>query len=104
MARIEVALAKTDLKRFFGSRIFSSCEVGVWKLDPGLFLHAARVMESSPERCIVVDDSEVGIHAAKAAGMNVLKFCDQRVDEVNVKTFGSYSQLPAILFSLVSKF
>ncbi len=64
-AKIEAALEKTDLKRFFGSNIFSSYDVGIWKPDPGLFLHAAREMRVPPERCAVIEDSEVGIRAAK---------------------------------------
>ncbi|KZL29474.1 HAD-IA family hydrolase [Pseudovibrio sp. Ad37] len=102
-AKIETALEKAGLKSFFGSRIFSSYEVGIWKPDPGLFLHAAQVLQFSPERCVVVEDSEVGICAAKAAGMSVLKFCDQPDHEATAETFGSYRQLPRVLSSMPSK-
>ncbi|EEA93647.1 HAD-IA family hydrolase [Pseudovibrio sp. JE062] len=96
-AKIESALEKTELKRFFGSRIFSSYDVGIWKPDPGLFLHAAREMQCAPARCTVIEDSEVGVRAAKSAGMHVLKFCP----EVEPQTgFSSYNQLAERLESI----
>lgn len=55
---------------FFSGRIFSSYEVGVWKPDPGLFLHAAGALGVRPSDCIVVEDSGPGIAAGLAAGMN----------------------------------
>ncbi len=93
-AKIDSALEKTNLKRFFGSRIFSSYDVGIWKPDPGLFLHAAHEMRVSPERCAVIEDSEVGVRAAKSAGMNVLLFCEGADPNIGTETFNSYSQLP----------
>lgn len=102
-AKIETALEKAGLKGFFGSKIFSSYEVGIWKPDPGLFLHAAWAMQFAPERCVVVEDSEVGTRAAKAAGMSVLKFCDQPDHEATAETFGSYRQLRGVLSSMHSK-
>ena len=51
--------------------IFSAYEVGVWKPEPGLFLHAAGAMGIRPERCAVVEDSRSGLQAGLAAGMTV---------------------------------
>lgn len=68
------ALELTGLARHFGERIYSSYEVGSWKPDPGLFLYAARSMGHAPGRCIVVEDSEVGLRAAAAAGMRSLHY------------------------------
>ena len=34
----------TGLAGFFGDNLFSAYEVGIWKPDPGLFLHAAKAM------------------------------------------------------------
>jgi beta-phosphoglucomutase-like phosphatase (HAD superfamily) len=50
---------------------FSSYEVGLFKPDPGLFVHAARSLGASPARCAVVEDSAPGIQAGLAAGMTV---------------------------------
>lgn len=72
MAKIELSLSLTNLKRFFGNNIFSSYEVNSWKPDPDLFLHAANAMNVEPEHCIVVEDSPIGIEAALSANMTAV--------------------------------
>ena len=42
------------------------------KPDPDVFLIAAEKLGIQPERCLVVEDSDAGITAAKAAGMYAL--------------------------------
>lgn len=63
------SLGLTGLLPHFESRLFSSYDVKLWKPDPGLFLYAAKSMGFAPENCLVVEDSEVGIEAARRAGM-----------------------------------
>lgn len=41
---------------------------------PDLFLCAAAKLNVSPEQCVVIEDSDVGIEAARAAGMKSLRF------------------------------
>lgn len=73
--KIELSLDITGLALFFTrERIFSAYEVGFWKPDPRLFLHAARVMGVTPERCAVVEDSLPGVKAGLAAGMPTFWF------------------------------
>jgi HAD superfamily hydrolase (TIGR01509 family) len=72
--KIELSLALTGLLPFFEGRIFSSYEVGTWKPDPGLFLHAAKTLGAVPGDCAVVEDSLPGIRAGLAAGMRVFAF------------------------------
>lgn len=72
--KIAQALAISGLTDFFGGNVFSSYQVQSWKPDPGLFLHAARAMGFPPDRCVVVEDSEVGLRAAAAAGMRALHY------------------------------
>jgi HAD superfamily hydrolase (TIGR01509 family) len=69
--KVELTLGLTGLRRFFPEHIFSAYEVGVYKPDPGLFLHAAQVLGVAPEHCAVVEDSLPGIVAGLAAGMRV---------------------------------
>ncbi|MCX5199154.1 HAD family hydrolase [Streptomyces sp. NBC_00249] len=54
--------------------IFSSEDVGRGKPAPDLFLHAADMMGVAPARCVVVEDSRLGVEAARAAGMDVLAY------------------------------
>jgi beta-phosphoglucomutase len=42
------------------------------KPAPDVFLEAARLLGIEPEGCVVVEDAEVGIEAAHAAGMRVI--------------------------------
>ncbi|MBB5937951.1 HAD family hydrolase [Streptomyces zagrosensis] len=73
--RIRVALKKTGLYELFGEeRIFSSQDVGRGKPAPDLFLYAAAAMGVAPERCAVVEDSPLGVQAARAAGIDVYGF------------------------------
>lgn len=69
LEKINKALSVTGLAGHFGDKLFSCYEVGTWKPDPGIFLHAAKAMGFQPNQCVVVEDSPVGISAAKAAGM-----------------------------------
>jgi HAD superfamily hydrolase (TIGR01509 family) len=72
--KIELSLGVTGLLPYFKDRIFSSYDIGSWKPDPGLFLHAASAMKVAPDRCAVVEDSAPGLQAGAAAGMVVFAF------------------------------
>lgn len=72
LAKIRLSLEVTGLARHFGDNLFSAYEVGIFKPDPGLYLHAARAMGYPPERAIVIDDAAVGVKAGMAAGMHVI--------------------------------
>ena len=54
--------------------VASSEDVQRGKPHPDLFLCAARKLGAAPEHCTVVEDSEVGIQAAQAAGMHALRY------------------------------
>jgi HAD superfamily hydrolase (TIGR01509 family) len=97
------ALSVTGLTQHFGDRVFSSYVVGSWKPDPGLFLHAATEMGFSPEHCVVVEDSPMGLEAAAAAGMRALHYAPNiQTNQVN-NTFTSMLRLPSILRSMSDK-
>ncbi|CAL9300933.1 HAD family hydrolase [Streptomyces sp. SudanB182_2057] len=73
--RIRVGHRTTGLDRWFtDERIFSSEDVGRGKSAPDLFLYAAERMGVTPGRCVVVEDSPLGVQAAVAAGMDVYGF------------------------------
>ena len=74
LEKINKALSVSGLANHFHGKIFSSYVVGSWKPDPGIFLHAAREMGFQPSECAVVEDSLVGISAAKSAGMRPILY------------------------------
>ncbi len=69
--KMKLNLGLTNLMHFFEGNLFSAYEIGHWKPDPRLFLHAAKIMDFEPKDCVVIEDSDHGIHAAKSAGMQV---------------------------------
>jgi len=74
LAKTQLALRVTGLARYFDDKLFSAYDVNSWKPEPDLFLHAAKKMGFQPEQCHVLEDSVVGIQAAKAAGMTALLY------------------------------
>ncbi|MDA9412860.1 HAD-IA family hydrolase [Bradyrhizobium sp. CCBAU 45384] len=103
MSKLTHALGLTQLLAHFQGRIFSAYEVGSWKPDPGLFLHAAQTMGAHPSACVVVEDSLAGARAAKAAGMKVLGFAGghpdaaQELAAICDDVFHRMGDLPALL-------
>lgn len=70
--KIELNLGLTGLIGFFDeSRIFSSYDIGSWKPDPDIFLHAANIMGFLPSECVVIEDSLAGVEAATTGGFRV---------------------------------
>ncbi|MGD6744815.1 HAD family hydrolase [Streptomyces sp. BH106] len=99
--RIRVGHRKTGLDKWFGDeRIFSSQDVGRGKPAPDLFLYAAERMGVPPEKCLVVEDSPLGVQAAVAAGMDVYGFTAmtpaERLDGAD-ELFDDMRELPRLL-------
>lgn len=74
-SKTELTLGLTGLRSLFGEdAIFSAHSVARGKPHPDLFLHAARAMNTAPDRTAVVEDTVVGVTAAVAAGMRVIGY------------------------------
>ncbi|MEU9148204.1 HAD family hydrolase [Streptomyces sp. NPDC048349] len=99
--RIRVGHRAAGLDGWFEEEwIFSSEDVGQGKPAPDLFLHAARSMGVEPSRCVVVEDSTLGVQAARAAGMDVFAFTTMLpAERLRGATayFGDMKQLPGLL-------
>ncbi|MFI9819721.1 HAD family hydrolase [Streptomyces sp. NPDC052013] len=99
--RIRVGHRTTGLDRWFGDElIFSSQDVGRGKPAPDLFLYAAERMGVAPERCVVVEDSPLGVRAAVAAGMDVYGFTAMTPAEKlggATRLFADMRELPGLL-------
>lgn len=67
-------LEMVGLYERFEGRIFSADDVAQGKPAPDLFEHAARQMGVSPGACVVVEDSQYGVQAARAVGMRVVGY------------------------------
>ncbi len=72
--RVKYALATVGLLGRFGDRWWGAEDVTHGKPAPDLFLLAAEQMTTPPADCVVVEDAEFGVQAAKAAGMAVFGF------------------------------
>ncbi|MBU0743855.1 MAG: HAD family phosphatase [Gammaproteobacteria bacterium] len=69
------SLAFTDMSKYFSNDlIFNIAMVKKGKPNPDLFIYAANKMQVDPENCVVIEDSLVGVQAAKAAKMPVIGF------------------------------
>jgi len=67
-------IARTLLgeERLAKIQIFAGDVVKAKKPSPDVYLLAAKTLEVEPSRCWVVEDSEIGLKAAKSAGMNCI--------------------------------
>lgn len=74
LENVEATLRATNLLELFDT-IVTANDVAHGKPAPDVYLEAARRMNVSPTRCIVFEDSDEGLEAARRAGM---KTCDIR--------------------------
>ncbi|MEM9338359.1 MAG: HAD family hydrolase [Bacteroidota bacterium] len=80
--KIRLNLTTTDLIEKFEGKIFSCYEIGKWKPDPAIFLHAAKVMGFDPVDCVVIEDSLSGVKAARKGGFEVFAYTNPKKKEV----------------------
>ena len=73
--KVEMMLRKVGLHPFFDGRIFSGHEMPRSKPHPDVYLAAALHLQVAPSRCLVVEDTTVGITAGVAAGATVWAYC-----------------------------
>lgn len=97
--KIEQALKVTNLRKYFCNNIFSSYEIDSWKPKPDLFVHAAKNMGYVSKECIVIEDSYLGLEAAKAANMRAIFYNpnSKPVPYKNVVSLVSMTQLIEIV-------
>ncbi len=72
--RLDFALKVCELEQHFGPNVYSAVLVQNAKPAPDLFFHAAKAHGVAPAKCLVIEDSEMGVLAANAAGMAVWHF------------------------------
>jgi beta-phosphoglucomutase len=90
--------ALTILDRLKISELFDSIvdgnKVSMAKPDPEVFLIAARELGLKPQDCVVFEDAEAGISAARAAGMKTVGIGDRNIlKEADIVVPGLYALL-----------
>ena len=71
VANLDFMLEETGIRPYFKVLIDAS-QVSKGKPDPEIYLKAARLLDVPPARCIVMEDSTVGVEAGLRAGMKVV--------------------------------
>lgn len=62
------------LPALFGEHIYFSCDFGVGKPDPALYLKVAELLDASPVECLFTDDKLENVEGARRAGMQGIHF------------------------------
>jgi len=85
-------MEKTDLSCYFDA-VADGSDITRSKPDPEVFLLAAKRLGLKPQECVVVEDAEAGVEAARRAGMRVVGVgpaelgpCDLRVRNIGELT------------------
>ncbi len=86
LEKIHNALSITGLSAYFKENTFSSYNINSWKPEPDIFIHAAKEMGVQAHECLVIEDSLIGITAAKRAGMRgILYDPENRHSNISVR-------------------
>jgi HAD superfamily hydrolase (TIGR01509 family) len=98
---IRESLSAAGMTNTFSS-ITGGDEVERGKPAPDIFLLAARRAGTDPADCVVFEDSNNGVRAARAAGMRAVMVPDIKEPEEEVRgmAFGVYADLHAVLEEL----
>jgi len=98
------ALANHRVEHCFDAFVFGD-DVLLGKPDPAVYLKAASLLEQDPGSCIVIEDSENGLAAAKQAGMKVVIRKGEHNEQTAFKeadaVIGDMRDLPRIVESLI---
>lgn len=101
---IEKMLEYFRLESVF-SGFVSGSNVEHGKPAPDIFLAAAGKLKVKPENCLVIEDSDAGVEAARRAGMKVVGFANpnshnQKLNEANLVVddfMGEWDQIQKLL-------
>ncbi len=75
--KMKITLGKTQLLSFFEGRRFSTSEVARGKPYPDVYLYAAAKMGvSETSKCLVIEDSPLGVRGGVAANMTVFGYSE----------------------------
>jgi HAD superfamily hydrolase (TIGR01509 family) len=99
--KIKRNLTTAGLASFFQDNIYSCYDIGKWKPDPAIYLHASKSMGYPPTECLVIEDSIKGAKAATSGGFDVYGYTLQNDDPDFIRevtrTFGHMHELTSLL-------
>ncbi len=97
LERIKQIVDRFSWHDYFDTLVSTDHVDYVGKPDPAIFLYAAKELGIDPSECVVIEDSENGLNAAKRAGMQCVVRFDDRWSA------GDYSSADLIVNSLDDK-
>lgn len=77
---IDIMMGMSALDKYLDLKL-SNEDVSQSKPDPEIYIKAMEKLNLSPEECLIIEDNEKGIKAAKSSGANLLAV--KTVDDVN---------------------
>jgi beta-phosphoglucomutase-like phosphatase (HAD superfamily) len=87
--KIEMMLQRVGLAELFKGRIFSGHETPRSKPFPDVYLAAADHLKADPTRCLVVEDTPIGVAAGVAAGATVWGYAPAGANPVVLRDAGA---------------
>jgi len=95
--KIILNLTTVGLIEKFENKIFSCYQINSWKPEPDIFLFAARQMGFKVKECIVIEDSRVGVIAARKGGFTVYGLAnnhnEQELEQEGAIIFHDFEEL-----------
>lgn len=85
-------LEKTDLRKYFDT-VSDGNNITKSKPDPEVFLKAAQFMGLDPSECVVVEDADSGIEAAKRGGFYAISIGDSVTNGLDDRHINSLVEL-----------
>ncbi|MFA4830884.1 MAG: HAD family phosphatase [Patescibacteria group bacterium] len=97
LRRIKMIVERLGWQSFF-DKLMSSVDEGCdGKPAPDIYLRATKALTAAPENCVVLEDTENGVRAAKRAGMRCVAITDKRWQH------GDLSRADLLIDSLADK-
>ncbi len=100
--KVSISLKAVGLPEELFDAIISADQVSKAKPAPDLFLKAAEVLNITPACCVALDDSPLGIHGAKEAGMKTMAvLTDRQKEEFQEERPTCFCQVPTECYRLI---
>ena len=88
--KMKTTLGKTSLLQYFEGKLYSTSDVGRGKPLPDVYLYAANKMGvHDTSKCLVIEDSPLGVEGGVTAGMTVFGYT-QLMDEERLLGAGAH--------------